>query len=287
MRLYFETARRFLAEQRFEEAIKEVTKVYLISPDNEEAKRLEAEIYNARQAQAKRREGARRWREEHLRKVESLQKELAEFAVREREEQEKHAIRKAKIDACLKRVEEFYRHRQYDKARAEIETVYAIDPANTRAQDLEMDILNETHRKEEARRVFEQRSHRGLLWKREEEARERAMNERRSALRKESVTLYRSFLKHSWSEGIPGEEETALLKAVRASLGISENDHEIMERSIRREAYAEALRRVSAEGGISLSDPKATDRLREDFGISPDQHAAIVESLKRGGEARE
>jgi tetratricopeptide (TPR) repeat protein len=260
--------------------MKELTKVYLVDPDDEDAKRLEMEIYEARQAQIKRKDGARRWREEHLKKVEALQKQLAEQALRQREEEEKRALRCAKVEASLKKVEEFYRMRQYDKARSEIETIYAIDPSNTKAQDIEMDILNDLNRRDEARRVFEQRANRGAIWKREEDMKERAANERRSSLRKEGVTLYRSFLKHLWEEGVPGPEEIALTKAVRMSLGINENDHNVMERSIRVETYTEALRKMLAtNGGATVGDIDATESLRKHLDISLDQHLTIMENL--------
>ncbi|MEK7672150.1 MAG: hypothetical protein AAB344_08025, partial [Bacteroidota bacterium] len=279
LRTYFEVAREFLAQERYEDAMKEVTKVYLVNPDNDEAKQLEVEIYEARQTQLKRKEGTRRWREEHLREVEALQKELADHAVKEREEEEKRASRKGKIDASLKKVDELYRQQKYDKARAEIETVYAIDPSNTRAQDYEMDILNDLNRKEEARRVFEQRATRGTLWKREEEVKERTLNERRSLLRKEAVTLYRSFLKHMWAEGVPGEEEVALLKAVRSSLAISESDHGVMERSIRLETYTEAVRKMVDTDGFPAGHVHATEGLRELLGITREQHISIMDNL--------
>jgi hypothetical protein len=280
LRMYFEAAHEFLAQERYEDAMKEVTKVYLVNPDDAEAKRIEMEIYEARQGQQKRKEGTRRWREEHLHKVEALQKQIAEHMVKEREEEEKRAIRKAKIDASLKKVEEFYRQRHYDKARTEIETVYAIDPSNTKAQDYEMDILNDLNRREEARRVFEQRANRGAMWKRDEDAKERVMNERRSSLRKEAITVYRSFLKHLWGEGIPGEEEVALLKAVRTSLAINENDHGIMERSIRLETYTEVLRKMlETNGGPRVGDVDATEGLRRHLGISIEQHVNVMENL--------
>ena len=196
------------------------------------------------------------------------------------EEEEKRALRKTRIDVSLKKIEEYYRQRQYDKARAEIETVYAIDPANTKAQDVEMDILNDLNRKEEARRVFEQRTNRGSVWKRDEDARERVLNERRSSLRKDAVALYRSILKHMWLEGVPGEEEQSLLKAIRSSLALNENDHTVMERSIRVETYAEALRKiVESNGAASLAELNATEYLRGQLGISLEQHSQIMENL--------
>ena len=120
-----------------------------------------------------------------------------------------------------------------------------------------------------------------MLWKREEDARERVMNERRSSLRKEAVTLYRSFLKHMWSEARPGGEEVALLKAIRTSLGINENDHGVMERAVRQELYTEAIRQMIEGGDKTVDDPNATQQLRTSLGISIDQHFSIVEGLRR------
>ncbi len=286
LRAYVDAAKEHIAEERFEDAMKEITKIYLVNPDDESAKVLEKRIHDGRQAQVARNESTQRWREEHLRKVEALQKEIADYSVKEREEEEKRAIRKSKIDIVLKRVEELYKHRQYDKARAEIETVYAIDPSSSRAQDFEMDILTDLNRREEARKVFEQRTNRGAIWKREEDTRERALNERRSVLRREAVALYRSFLKHTWSEGKPGKEELALLAAVRSSLVISDADHGVMEKNIRFEMYTDTLRTM-LETNSSFSILSATEDQRTALDITLDQHTGIMENLLKERESSE
>jgi hypothetical protein len=64
------------------------------------------------------------------------------------------------------------------------------------------------------------------------------------------------------------------------SLGINENDHNVMERSIRVETYTEALRKMLAtNGGATVGDIDATESLRKHLDISLDQHLTIMENL--------
>jgi hypothetical protein len=143
-----------------------------------------------------------------------------------------------------------------------------------------MDVLNDMNRKEEARRVFEQRTNRGLAWKREEDNKERTLNERRATLRREAIALYRDFLRHLWRDEKPGEEELALLKAVGSSLAISEKDRSVMDRSIRFDLYADSVRSMLQTVGFMQQDHvHATAALREQLNITLEQHTMLMENL--------
>jgi hypothetical protein len=180
---------------------------------------------------------------------------------------------------------DFLHEARFDKALSEIETVYAMDPGNPEAQDLEVQILNAQRKSADVRAIARVRTKQGEQWKKEEEEKQRAADEDRENLRMESSATYRNMIKQAWIDGMPTKEEQSMLEVVRLSLGIPEGEHEIVEREVQLEAYAEALQSAWRNGLIASDDETTHEKLRQLYGVSLEDHQAIQVSLGLTGES--
>ena len=280
IRAYLERGKEFVGLAQFEEALKEVTKVFRLDPSNVEAREFEQTVYAARDEFARREEEARALQEEQRRKVEELQRKLAEQARMEEELQQQRAIREAKIAGCLQKTRDYIRDGMYDKALTEIETVYAMDPGNAEAREYEQSILTIQRKAEEARSVSEQRSQQGDAWRKEEEERQKSADEGREGLRRESMNTYRAMMRQAWAGGEPVIEDRSMLDVVRLSLGIPESEHKKIEHDIQIETYTEALRAALRSGAMSVDDVTPVEQLRKLFSISKEDDRSIQSALK-------
>jgi colicin import membrane protein len=255
--------------------------VFLLNPSHEEARSLEQTIYASRQEFLRREEEARRLQEEQQRKLEEIRLKLEEQERKDREEEEGRAIRNTKISEALRRAEEYVNSGAYDKAMAEMETVYAMDPGNAAAQEIEMKMLSAQKKKAEAKAVPQQRSSEGEAWKREEEQKEKIAAATRELLRQESMNTFRSMLKQAWVDGQPTKEERAMVEVVRRSLDVSDGDYTALEREVQLEAYTEALRSAWKAGIVSSDDVATRENLRAMFSISSEDHLTVEALLRR------
>jgi len=281
IRSYVDRGKELIVRNQFEEALKEVTKVFLLNPSHEEARSLEQTIYASRQEFLRREEEARRLQEEQQRKLEEIRQKLEEQERKDREEEERRAIRNAKISETLRRAEEYVSSGAHERALSEIETVYAMDPGNTAAQQIEVKILSAQKKKVEAKAVPQQRSSESEAWKKEEEEKERIATATRELLRLESMSTFRSMLKQAWVDGQPTKEERAMVEVVRRSLGVSDGDHAALEREVQLEAYTEALRSAWKAGIVSSDDVATRENLRAMYGISSEDHLTVEATLRR------
>jgi hypothetical protein len=280
-RSYVERGKELILQNKFEEALKEVTKIFLLNPSHEKGRLLERMIYAARQDYLRRDEETKRLQEEQQRKLELLQRRLEERARLDKEEEESKAIRSTKITEGLRRGNDYCTEGAYDKAQSEVETIYAIDPGNAEAQTLEMTILTAQERKKEAQAISQHRTLEGEAWKKEEENKEREVQEGRNLLKKESLTTFRCMVRDAWIGGKPGIDEQAMLEVVRHSLGLDEADRAIIEREVQREVFTEALRSAMKNGIIVDEDPVTKENLRTMYGVTSDEYDVIESRLLR------
>ena len=122
----------------------------------------------------------------------------------------------------------------------------------------------------------------GEAWRKEEEEKQRAADEGRELLRKESNNTYRSMLKQAWVDGQPTKEEKSMLDVVRLSLGITDADHTIVEREVQVEAYTEALQAAWKAGVLTPDDTRTHENLRQLYGISMEEHLVIEKEIRDG-----
>jgi tetratricopeptide (TPR) repeat protein len=281
IRSYLGKGRECVARNRFEDALKEVTRVFLLNASHQEARSLEQAIYTARDEYARRQAEDKRLREEQQHKMVEVQRKIEEQVRKEREEEERGALRSAKVAGCLAMANQYFLEGSLEKALSEIETAYAINPGNEKGQELEVKILSALKRKDQAKGVPQQRSIEGEAWRKVEEQKERLANEGRELLRKESMNIYRGMLKQAWVDGQPNKEENNMLGVVRRSLTISDSEHALLEREVQLETYTEALRMAWKSGIITANDAKTHENLRTLYGVSMEQHLVIEAGLLR------
>jgi tetratricopeptide (TPR) repeat protein len=278
-RSYLDRAKELVTQALFDEALKEVTKVFRIDPTNADARAFEQTVYTARDEHQRREAEALRLQEEQRRKVEELQQKLEEQARKEEEERQRRAIRETKVAACLQKTRDYLRDEKFDRALNEIETIYAMDPGNAEAQELEIQTLNAQRKSADVRAIARVRNKQGEEWKKEEEEKERAAMADRERLRQESANTYRTVTKQAWVDGIPTPEEQSMLEVVRISLGLDDTERELLEREAQLEAYAEALQSAWKNGLVAPDDESTNERLRLLYGVNIDDHRAIQTSL--------
>ena len=285
LKSYTEKAREFVVRGEFELALKEVTKAFLLDPEHEEARSLERAVYVARQERIRREEESLRVQVDQQTRMKEIQQRIDEQEKNDREEKERRATNAARVSESFERAEEFFQERSFTKALREIEMIFALDPGNTAALDLEMNILNAMKKQDEAKAVSEQRSLEGELRKKEDEQREQRAAEQRESLRSESLATYRGMLKRAWLGGQPGKEEKSMLEVVRRSLAVDEDDDARLSREVQLEAYTEALRSAWKAGIISGDDVDTHENLRQLYSIAKEDYlvieAGILQELKR------
>jgi hypothetical protein len=154
-----------------------------------------------------------------------------------------------------------------------------MDPGNTEAQDLEVQVLNAQRKSADIRAIARVRTKQGEQWKKAEEEKQRAADKDREELRMESSVTYRNMVKQAWIDGVPSNEEQSMLEVVRLSLGVPEGEHQIIEREVQLEAYAEALQSAWRNGLVSPEDESTHEKLRQVYGVSLEDHQIILSGL--------
>jgi hypothetical protein len=67
----------------------------------------------------------------------------------------------------------------------------------------------------------------------------------------------------------------------RASLGINENEHTILQSQVQLETYRDALEMALDASLIEIDDVDAIDGIRSKYGVDAQAHEAVMESLRR------
>jgi hypothetical protein len=283
IRSYVDQARARLAETRFDEALGELTRVFRLDPGNAEARELEQTVYAARGDRQRQKGELRHLQEEHRRQLEAIQRRVQEQAQRDREQLDQRAIREKKIAERLARGGDYYRQGVYDKAMSEIETIYALDPGNTEAQELEVAILSLQKSRGDVQAMSARRAQQREQWHQEQAERERSREESNDQLKRDSKQVYLAMLQRAWMQGEPSKESLAMLAVSRSTLDITAEEHEQLELQARREAYREMLELHLASGSLSLADTAQCEEYRVRYSIPTDVHLEVLELLRRKG----
>ena len=86
------------------------------------------------------------------------------------------------------------------------------------------------------------------------------------------ILLYRKLLKEMWFDGKLDETEALELKKIRDLFGISEQDHEELEKQIHIDAYIEALTIAWRDGILSQNEKDVLEAMRRRFNITLEEH---------------
>ncbi|HEX9006280.1 MAG TPA: hypothetical protein VF889_03220, partial [Bacteroidota bacterium] len=277
LRGYLESANRLMEQEQFDEALREVARALRLNPDHAPAQDLERRIYAMRDHVAREQELAK-GRAEQRRRMEELQSRIEEQARRDLEEQKQRALREAKADALLHRIKELDRAGELDTALAELENLFAVDPGNAAGREIEAKIIASRGSKRQADAVARKRTREEESWREREEGRALERQADREKLKQDALATYRAMLKQAWTDGAPHGDEKAMIDVVKLSLGINEDDCTPLEVSVRKEAYAEALRAALRDGTIEANNERSLKRLRARYGVSAAE-AGDVEQL--------
>ncbi|MCX6122969.1 MAG: response regulator [Ignavibacteriales bacterium] len=234
---HLRTADEFTRYQRYEEAILEIDSALKIDPKNNFARSF---LERVKLMQKRSQQNA------------AVQSGPAELTLEERMEI---------ISRHLSTAEDFVNKKDYKAALEEIAEVYKIDPKNYYAQTFSerIDTLMQEGSVDGAK-LFKP------VLQAEESDRVRPQEDERG-----SIIMYRELLKNVWLDGKVSDEEAQELTAVRELFGITQEDHEKLERHVKIEAYLEALHIAWRNNLLTEAEKKTLHMMREKYDISPEE----------------
>jgi hypothetical protein len=278
---YLEQARQLMEKSRFSQALEEVSRVLALEPSHEEAHTLENAIRSAQARQDRRQEELSRLQEEQKRRVQEIQTKLKAQQQKDHQQEKERAVREQTVAQRITRASEYRRLGALDKALNEVQAILAIDPGNSEAQDMEISILTQVNGHKEVRAAVARRTELGEAWQGEQPVHDEQEGTQRERIREESSQVYRNMLKRAWMRGIPGRDTGAMLDVARVSLGISENDHALLQTQVQLEVYREALEMALGASLLDATDEDALEGIRNKYGIDIQAHEAIMSSHRR------
>ncbi len=152
-----ESANALAAEKKFNDALRLITRAYMLDPLNEEVRACEHRILAAqeesyRAAEEERRsaeEALRRRQEEELRRLTEAERERL---LREQEEviEQEKKLSKEKIGRHLARAREHVAARAYHDALAEVAQAFTVDPFDDDVRIVEQEVMEAQKRDEQA-----------------------------------------------------------------------------------------------------------------------------------------
>ncbi len=95
-----------------------------------------------------------------------------------------------------------------------------------------------------------------------------------------ALQAYAQALKQAWSDGVVSKDEEAMLSVLRHTLGISNDEHESLERELQAEVYIYALTAAWEDGVISTEDSERLEFFRNKFHISADEHFRLEKNVR-------
>jgi hypothetical protein len=151
-----ESANALMSEKKFNDALRIITRAYMLDPLNEEVRACEQRILAAqeesyRAAEEERRaaeEALRRQQEEELRRLTEVERERLLREQDEVVEQEKK-LSKEKITLHLARAREHVAAKAYHDALAEVAQAFTVDPFDEDVRVVEQEVLAAQKREEE------------------------------------------------------------------------------------------------------------------------------------------
>lgn len=96
-----------------------------------------------------------------------------------------------------------------------------------------------------------------------------------------SLKAYAQVLRQAWADGLISKDEEEMLRTLRTSLGISDQEHESLQHEIQAEIYQNLVLRIWKQGSMSPQDSEKLDFIREKFNISAEEHMKIEKSARQ------
>ncbi|RPI05994.1 MAG: hypothetical protein EHM64_04495 [Ignavibacteriae bacterium] len=96
-----------------------------------------------------------------------------------------------------------------------------------------------------------------------------------------SLQAYAQTLKQAWSNGSLSKDEENLLRTLRKSMGISEEEHASLEQEVRLEIYLYAIIESWKNGALTPQDLERLDDLREKFNITAEEHMRLEKQVRQ------
>jgi CheY-like chemotaxis protein len=234
---HLRTADEFTRFQRYDEAILEIESALEIDPKNNYARSFLERV---------------KLMQKRFQQKETVQSGPAELTLEERMEI---------ISRHLSTTEEFINKRDFKRALEEIAEVYKIDPKNYYAQTYSdrIDTLMQEESAEGAK-----------LFKPVIQT-EQPEETKPEQIERGSTIMYRELLKNVWLDGKVTTEEAQELTNMREIFGITQEDHDKLERHIKIEAYLEALHIAWRDNLLTETEKKTLQMMREKYDLSPEE----------------
>ena len=106
------------------------------------------------------------------------------------------------------------------------------------------------------------------------------MAESQASLSPISSQVYLLALKQQWADGTLSEEEKDFLTMLRKALGISEEQHEDLEKEAHLEIYLQVILDTWKDGILQVHESEKLEKLREEFHISAEDHVMIEKQVR-------
>ena len=90
-----------------------------------------------------------------------------------------------------------------------------------------------------------------------------------------SLKAYAQVLRQAWGDGLISKDEEEMLRTLRTSLSISDQEHESLQHEVQMEIYQNLVMRIWNQGSMSPQDSEKLDFVREKFNISAEEHMKI------------
>jgi CheY-like chemotaxis protein len=171
-----------------------------------------------------------------------------------------------KVSEILNRTEELIQAKQYRLALEEVSKVYEIDPSNfyagSYADRIKQLIAQEGQQVTDS--PAEPRPQASAAQVIEYEPTE--------GPHMSHLLMYTELLKEFCFDGVLNEDELKELKKIREVFGISEAEHQELERHVLMDSYIEALRIAWRDGEVSKNEDHVLELMRQKYGISIEDH---------------
>lgn len=253
IREHFVKAKEFLANEKFQRALREIEGVYILDPENLEARELE----------------------ETVRRTQEEKRKAEEEARRKAEEEEQRRKVERKIRGYVERAREYLLRGKLERALDEVSHALSIDPASTEVKRLGEEIERaiegrRRNREEDSRRKEEEARRRveaeGLRRQQEEERRQRQQEEQVRAAelvgRLARLQNMHGYLRRALgeltavSELEPGNRHVTILEdALRTTLEKTEGEVASYEAELPPETLAERKVREAKRGRVEVESP--------------------------------
>lgn len=198
------------------------------------------------------------------------------------------------VDEAMRQISTFLAQQQFDLARAELQRLIQASPGNPLVRSWEAMVQVIADQEQRAREIEQMVVEAEQLVRKAEttvgtsrqESSLRPGSATRSTpvtaeLRRRYLTAYRQCLEIAWSDGVVGTQEDTLLKTMREQFGISQADHESIERDVQWSLYLSAI----VDGWLQCLplalDSEKIDRLQEQFQIPAERHIELARTVRQ------